>query len=1129
MSKQLVYIFLLLTSVILHAQEIPKIKVGEKHISVKKLHVKTIITGDIATTTFDMHFYNPNNRVLEGNLIFPLGEGQSVTAFSLEINDRLRKAVIVEKERARVAFETTVRTKIDPALLEQTKGNNYKARIYPIPAKGYKRVVVEFQQKLLINSDSYYYKLPFSFKNKLEKFSLSINVLNQNKKPILKKGFNKEFVYDANKNSFYLNVNKNRQRVSKPVLIEIPLNHTKEKILTYKNYLYFTKKMNFKKVSSKLKKKITILWDKSLSQKSKNVKRELALLTLYFKEVKNCKVDLILFNTEIRAKERFSIVNGNWNKLRTKLENVVYDGASSFNFLSNYKSYGTLNMVFTDGLNTLSTLKYNFNKNSYVINSSESANHILLKNKAEQSGGAYLNLSQTSIKQAFTKFIEKKVQILGTNLAGKEIEFYPKKGSVVNSLFFICGKGNFINKRIKIYLGNGVDTLKTISFKINRRTKNHELVSKIWAQNKMNDLIIESEKNKEEILQLSKKYQIISPFTSMLILDRIEDYVTHNIKPPSELQEKYEELLAQKVNNKKQLLNNLKDDLFREYNLLFKWYDKDFNPPKISKKVVLKRSKIINNQFVITNTAESVNDTILQRGEFFTNGIVSDVSEPLPGVTILVKGSTTGTETDFDGKYSIKVKTGDELVFSFPGMKTIQKGVGVSNRIDILMEDDNLLDEVVITAYATSRVTNVASSSVSVLREESIVNENLQGAMPRVNMNKSGIINSIETNSLNIENNEPLYVVDGIQVTKKPTLSTDKIHSLYSLTSDQGVSIFGQKGKNGILVYITKQGHEKKLADISDFEELVKEKIELKGWNPKTPYLKLLNTCNNTEEAYAKYIYLRNNYGKSPSFYIDVADFFRKNNNLKLATQILSNVAEIDLDNYELLKALAYKFEEYKLYEHAVFIYKEILKLRPEDIQSYRDLALVYEHVGEYQKSVDLLYKIVNGELLEKDENRRFSGIETIALSELNRMINLYNDKLVISHIDKSLLKIIKTDIRVLIDWNHNDTDIDLWVIDPNGEKCFYKHKKTKIGGLMSKDMIDGFGPEQFILKKGIQGKYKIKIKYFSNDKEKISGPTFLKITMFKYFGSKNEVIKQRLVRLTNVKEILDLGEVILN
>ncbi|SEE56294.1 hypothetical protein SAMN04487765_3130 [Tenacibaculum sp. MAR_2010_89] len=1126
MSKQLLYVFLLLTSVILQAQEIPKIKIGKKHISVKKLHVRTIITGDIATTTFDMHFYNPNNRVLEGEFVFPLGENQSVTSFSLEINDKLRKAVIVEKEKARVAFETTVRTKIDPALLEQTKGNNYKARIYPIPAKGYKRVVVEFQQKLIVNSGSYYYKLPFNFKNKLEEFSLSIKVLNQKNKPILKKGFNKEFVFDSDKNTFFLKINRNKQRVSKPVLIEIPLNHNKEKILTYKNYLYFTKSLNIEKVSRKLKKKITILWDKSLSQKNKNVKRELALLNLYFKEVKNCKVDLLLFNTEIRVKERFSVVNGNWNKLKTKLENTVYDGASSFNFLSKHKSTSAINMVFTDGLNTLSTLKFNFNKNSYIINSSESANHILLKDKAEKSGGAYLNLSQTSIKQAFNKFLEKKIQILGTNLAGEEIEFYPKKGSVVDNQFFISGKGNFINKKIQIYLGNGFDTVKTISFKIKKRKNRNKLVSKIWAQNKMNDLVLESEKNKEEILKLSKKYDIISPFTSMLILDRVEDYVTHNIKPPSELQEKYEELLAQKVNNKKQLLNNLKGDLFREYNTLFRWYDKDFKPIKIIKTVAIKKNK---NPIITPRTVQIISDTILQRGEFFARGVVRDESGLLPGVTVLVKGTTTGTETDFDGKYSIKVRTGDELVFSFVGMKTIQKVIGVSNRVNILMENDNVLDEVVVTAYGARREVKALGASVSVIRAESVVDQGLDGVTPGVNINKSGRINTRGVNSLNIENKEPLYIVDGIQVIKKPSINADKIHSLYSLTSDQGISIYGQKGKNGILVYITKKGHEDDSDDILDFEELVKEKIELKGWNPKTPYLKLLDECKNIEEAYTKYLELRENYGKSPSFYIDVADFFKKSKNLKLAIQVLTNVAEIDLDNYELLKALAYKFEEYKLYEYAAFIYKEILKLRPEDIQSYRDLALVYEYVGEYQKSVDLLYKIVNGELLSKDENRRFSGIETITLNELNRMINLYNDKLVTSHLDKRVLKKINTDIRVLIDWNHNDTDIDLWVIDPNGEKCYYKHKKTKIGGLMSNDMTDGFGPEQFILKKGLKGKYKIKIKYYSTGQEKISGPTFLKITMYKFYGSKNEVKKQRLVRLTNVKEILDLGEVIFN
>ena len=59
-------------------------------------------------------------------------------------------------------------------------------------------------------------------------------------------------------------------------------------------------------------------------------------------------------------------------------------------------------------------------------------------------------------------------------------------------------------------------------------------------------------------------------------------------------------------------------------------------------------------------------------------------------------------------------------------------------------------------------------------------------------------------------------------------------------------------------------------------------------------------------------------------------------------------------------------------------------------MQSYRDLALVYENAGEFQKSLDLLYRIVKGEFLEKDIRRRFKGVEVIALQELNRLIKLY-------------------------------------------------------------------------------------------------------------------------------------------
>ena len=68
----------------------------------------------------------------------------------------------------------------------------------------------------------------------------------------------------------------------------------------------------------------------------------------------------------------------------------------------------------------------------------------------------------------------------------------------------------------------------------------------------------------------------------------------------------------------------------------------------------------------------------------------AETGMPLPGVTVLEKGTTNGTETDFDGNYSLKVKTGDILVFSFVGMKTAQKVVGSSNRIDITLQNDNM-------------------------------------------------------------------------------------------------------------------------------------------------------------------------------------------------------------------------------------------------------------------------------------------------------------------------------------------------------------------------------------------------------------------------------------------------------
>lgn len=1107
-------------------QKIPELTTKEKNVVLKKLNIEVEIINNIAVTTYDMQFYNPNKRILEGELVFPLQQNQSVTRFALDINGSLREAVVVEKEKARVAFESTVRQRIDPALLEKTKGNNYKTRVYPIPAKGYKRVVLVYQEELPIQTNNYGYRLPLHFKKKLDDFALSIKILNIKDEPIVKSEFIKGFTFDKTTKTYYLKFSKKKFKSANEIFVKIPTQEEGNNLALSNNYFYYNTQLQVVPRKKEKVNKITIFWDNSFSQKNKKLISDINLLDAYFKALQNVKVELVTFNASASKPINFQVNNGNWNSLKTTLENQIYDGGSSFDFLQNYKDDSDEYLLFTDGLNTFSDLSFiTEDRRIYTINSSIAANHLTLKNIANSTGGSYINLQKINTKKGLEKLVRVNLQFLGTSL-NDETEIYPQKGEVVFDNFTLVGK-NIPTKNFNIHFGYGKTIIKNVKVNVTQSSYENDVVKKMWATKKINYLSKKKEENETEIVNISKEYQVISPFSSMLILDRIEDYVTHNIEPPKELRSEFKRLISSKKDNKDQRLKRLQERLFNEYQDFLTWYDKKYEVKKDSvvKTLTIDSSNTsASHNTVIENSNPRNTNNTNREGTTTKTGIVSDdVSGPLPGVSVLIKGTTTGTETDFDGKYSINVKTGDVLVFSFVGMESAEKTVDASNTINIQLESGNVLDEVVVTGYGSTRQRRTLSYSVSEVSAEEVSNS-LMGKVSGVNVSSPSTVVIRGANSISQSNN-PLYVVDGKIVKNIRNLKPDTIESLYVLKQEQSKKIYGNRAKNGMIVITTKKGLEKHSDAIEDFEDMVKEKVELKGWIANTPYLKELKLIKDNDLAYKKYLELRSKYETSISYFIDVADLFFKRNQPKTATKILSNVAEVDLNNYELLRSLAYKLEEYKQYNKVVYIYKEILELRPEDIQSYRDLALAYEMNNEHQKSLDLLNQVVNGELLLKDEERRYKGIEAISFLELNRLINLKN-----STIDTSKIKVKKAstplDLRIVIDWNHNDTDIDLWVIDPNKEKCYYKHTKTKIGGLISDDMTEGFGPEQFTLKNAIKGKYEIKAKYYSNSQQKISGPTFLKMTVFKNYGKENEEKTVRLVRLAKQDDIIDLGTV---
>ncbi len=281
---------------------------------------------------------------------------------------------------------------------------------------------------------------------------------------------------------------------------------------------------------------------------------------------------------------------------------------------------------------------------------------------------------------------------------------------------------------------------------------------------------------------------------------------------------------------------------------------------------------------------------------------------------------------------------------------------------------------------------------------------------------------------------------------------------------------------------------------------------EIKIVNVKSDkeYMKLIEASKN---PYQTYLDLRNDYAETPAYYFDVATFFFQKKERETGLKILSSIADLGLEDAELYKMLAYKLKEIEEYQTELFITKKVLDWRPFDAQSYRDYALALQDNEQYQSALEHLYKVLTNDYSIEIANRD-RDITEIIVPEVNNLISLHRKELNLSKINKDIIVDIPVDIRVVMNWNKDMTDIDLWVTDPNGEKCFYGHRTTAIGGRMSEDVTQGFGPEQFMLKKAIKGKYKIETNFFGERQMSISGPTTISAEIYLMYSSGKQVKK---------------------
>jgi len=202
-----------------------------------------------------------------------------------------------------------------------------------------------------------------------------------------------------------------------------------------------------------------------------------------------------------------------------------------------------------------------------------------------------------------------------------------------------------------------------------------------------------------------------------------------------------------------------------------------------------------------------------------TGNVTDDTGAPLPGANVLVKGTTNGTQTDFDGNYTITANDSDVLVFSYIGFKSQEIAINGQTAINVSMaEDASQLSEVVVTGYSTQTrgdiTGSVASVDISEATKAPIVNaaEALEGRVTGVTVTNAGtpggspkvVIRGFGTSN----NTNPLYIIDGVQTDNPSILNSinpgdiDQINVL----KDGAAAIYGARASNGVVIITTKGG-----------------------------------------------------------------------------------------------------------------------------------------------------------------------------------------------------------------------------------------------------------------------------------------------------------------------------------
>ncbi len=928
---------------------------AEVPVRLRQVSLDSRVVAGLGETRIEMEFFNPNARVLEGHLEFPLEDGQQIAGFALDIDGVLRDAVPVPKAQGRQVFEAIERRRVDPGLLEQTAGNQFRLRIYPIPARGSRRVALTFRETLPVDAQGLRWKLPLQFARDVSQVTLRLDARGTGK-PVA--GAALPWTFQTRDGAHVAHWQGAGAALPAQVQMRLPQVRQLDVVSgMHEGERYLLAQIPVPALSTPraLPRHVGLLWDASGSARQRDRAAETAVLDRYFRAIGEVEVELTVLRDRAEAPRSFRIRGGDWSALRAHLDGLPLDGASALGAWTPRAGIGEYLLV-SDGLS-------NYGDQALPALAAGQRLYALSGAGARTDAARLRAWTQAHQGQALVLSSAAEVDAALPLLLQQSAEVVELRGDGVDQLVADASRARQgwlrVSGRVQRTDGTVDVAVRLADGRLHQqriavsgaRALDGGLVAHAWADARMAAYAADPVAHRDAMRTLSRQFGLVGPDTSLLVLETLDDYLHYGIRAPAPLREAYDRLHAVRIDDEAQARRHRLDQIARQFADRERWWN-----------------------------------------------------------TRWPKGAPAG-------------RAGLEKSAPMP--------VAAAAPAEAQM-------------YMAAPASDVASAPAPPAPPAPM-------AAPS---RASGQLQNVE------------------------------------LTASKAAA-----GKaNGGAIAIT-----------------------LAPWEPDSDYARRLRDAP-PAQLYATYLAERDQHADSSAFYLDVADLLLAKGQRDLALRVLSNLAEMQLENRHVLRVLGYRLMQAKAPALAVPVFEQVLRLGEEEPQSFRDLGLALEASGQYRQAVAMLNEVV-----ERQWDSRFDGISLIALDELNTLAA--RERVDLGAVDPRLRRAMPLDLRVVLSWDSDNSDMDLWVTDPNGERAYYGNRLTYQGGQMSQDFTGGYGPEQFSLREAKPGTYKVEANFFGSREQLVTGATTLSLRLSTHWGTRRQRDQQVTMRLKDRADTVLVGE----